>query len=406
MANNYTEGTGAFVFDGEPKLSPVSTILMSHIHQYDKEYQPGFYLDEDAYVSCEDVVKSLIGYALKQLKNDAENKTLKLKLEKVKAECSQFEYEAFQKLPDLLREAGVSVNDTLAEAIRNEATHPIDYVLAVIEDRESNLLAAAYEEAYRCDKLRLGEFGGVGFYYSRNVNFISGSSQGVNYGADLDKAILNQDMPAITALVSKQLAKVLDAILNSDLRQQVAKKLLAGEALHIIEDGVTSQVDGDEKQPEYIPSNLSIEFFKEILANVETVAGIGEQYGQQTLIDLIYLQNFLARYKPGSAAFIEQTHGSRIIEFLHTLPNGKRYLKFVSADLSDETISTTVKVASELEQDRFLNHYRCSECGQEWNDIWSATCDDDCPKCGARHISPYASDDYPSMNNEKAVNKL
>jgi len=40
----------------------------------------------------------------------------------------------------------------------------------------------------------------------------------------------------------------------------------------------------------------------------------------------------------------------------------------------------------------FRNYYRCARCRHEWSDEWSATCDDDCPKCGARHMSPYDSD--------------
>src|SRR3954447_19042058 len=27
-----------------------------------------------------------------------------------------------------------------------------------------------------------------------------------------------------------------------------------------------------------------------------------------------------------------------------------------------------------------------------WTDQWSATCDDDCPHCGARHMSPFDSE--------------
>lgn len=40
----------------------------------------------------------------------------------------------------------------------------------------------------------------------------------------------------------------------------------------------------------------------------------------------------------------------------------------------------------------FVNHYRCNECGTEWDDIWSCTCDDRCPTCNTS-ISPYHSDD-------------
>lgn len=41
----------------------------------------------------------------------------------------------------------------------------------------------------------------------------------------------------------------------------------------------------------------------------------------------------------------------------------------------------------------FQNHYVCARCGHPWSGEWSATCDDDCPSCGARHMSPTDSDD-------------
>jgi hypothetical protein len=43
----------------------------------------------------------------------------------------------------------------------------------------------------------------------------------------------------------------------------------------------------------------------------------------------------------------------------------------------------------------FLNFYKCERCGFKWTDEWPCTCDDDCrnPKCGARHMSPYKSED-------------
>lgn len=47
----------------------------------------------------------------------------------------------------------------------------------------------------------------------------------------------------------------------------------------------------------------------------------------------------------------------------------------------------------EAEDINFQNYYRCPECMEEWSDVWTATCDDDCPKCGTRHISPYDSEE-------------
>ncbi|MDQ6868505.1 MAG: hypothetical protein M3178_08900 [Pseudomonadota bacterium] len=41
----------------------------------------------------------------------------------------------------------------------------------------------------------------------------------------------------------------------------------------------------------------------------------------------------------------------------------------------------------------FRNFYRCARFDCEWIDDWSAMCADDCPECGARHMSPFKSED-------------
>ena len=48
----------------------------------------------------------------------------------------------------------------------------------------------------------------------------------------------------------------------------------------------------------------------------------------------------------------------------------------------------------------FRNFYRCATCGNEWTDLWSAQCDDDWPLCGARHMSPYKSEDAEEGDDE------
>jgi predicted nucleic acid-binding Zn-ribbon protein len=45
----------------------------------------------------------------------------------------------------------------------------------------------------------------------------------------------------------------------------------------------------------------------------------------------------------------------------------------------------------------FRNHYECARCGRRWTDEWSCMCDDDCPHCGARHMSPYDSNDLTEI---------
>ena len=45
----------------------------------------------------------------------------------------------------------------------------------------------------------------------------------------------------------------------------------------------------------------------------------------------------------------------------------------------------------------FLNFYRCARCKRVWLDQWSCTCDDDCPHCGARHMSPFDSENLTEL---------
>lgn len=44
----------------------------------------------------------------------------------------------------------------------------------------------------------------------------------------------------------------------------------------------------------------------------------------------------------------------------------------------------------------FRNEYVCPGCDTQWAGDWSATCNDDCPVCGRRDVSPVASNDVTS----------
>jgi hypothetical protein len=48
----------------------------------------------------------------------------------------------------------------------------------------------------------------------------------------------------------------------------------------------------------------------------------------------------------------------------------------------------------------FRNQYLCNACNCNWQDEWSATCDDDCPYCGTRHMAPYDSVDLTEIIEE------
>ena len=51
----------------------------------------------------------------------------------------------------------------------------------------------------------------------------------------------------------------------------------------------------------------------------------------------------------------------------------------------------------------FCNHYRCARCRQTWVDDWSCMCDDDCPHCGARHMTPAGSEDLTEVIDERGA---
>jgi rubrerythrin len=56
------------------------------------------------------------------------------------------------------------------------------------------------------------------------------------------------------------------------------------------------------------------------------------------------------------------------------------------------SITVTEGDGDEDEEKRlFLNKYTCPDCGESWEDQWSCGCDDECPHCGARNISPVES---------------
>ena len=44
----------------------------------------------------------------------------------------------------------------------------------------------------------------------------------------------------------------------------------------------------------------------------------------------------------------------------------------------------------------FLNFYKCAPLQARWTDEWSCMCDDECPHCGARDMTPYNSEDLTS----------
>jgi predicted nucleic acid-binding Zn-ribbon protein len=53
---------------------------------------------------------------------------------------------------------------------------------------------------------------------------------------------------------------------------------------------------------------------------------------------------------------------------------------------------------------KWHNFYCCPQCGHQWEDDWDSQCDDDCPECGCRHISPYKSEEIRQTSPDREAN--
>lgn len=69
-------------------------------------------------------------------------------------------------------------------------------------------------------------------------------------------------------------------------------------------------------------------------------------------------------------------------------------MKYVEPDAISIVDHVTFKRDCEIPVIRmmFRNHYVCYQCANRWTNEWPASCDDDCPECGARHITPHLSE--------------
>jgi hypothetical protein len=76
------------------------------------------------------------------------------------------------------------------------------------------------------------------------------------------------------------------------------------------------------------------------------------------------------------------TFAREVLDMLVDKPPGKH----------SEVRSLARKASLRIREPWFRNSYTCSECNTNWDDEYSAPCDDDCPSCG-KTMTPENSDD-------------
>jgi len=106
------------------------------------------------------------------------------------------------------------------------------FVLARAFDDGHGLEAIFFEGCWHCDKPRLFEFGGDGGFIGQHCTVMGTSSQYLQVGGDLDKALASSNVEEAAALLEKHLASVLAGIDDSSARtnvtRAVARRLAAG----------------------------------------------------------------------------------------------------------------------------------------------------------------------------------
>lgn len=103
-----------------------------------------------------------------------------------------------------------------------------------------------------------------------------------------------------------------------DLIDEARKTLQAG-------DGKQGTPQDTDKVAGYDRAKL---FMQELLDSVETLSGIADQFGAQTLADLIFLQNAIL-----SGGFIDYYPGqSEVMNIARGLPSGEQWSKFIKVE--------------------------------------------------------------------------
>ena len=208
MANNYYEATGVLVLD---RVTPVIQALFGTFAL--DESHPG---NGQAYIAqiaettnpqWPDVLDGLEGFATQLGIPMPDDEGL--------------------SIPPLLEllavHFGADEDDELANLIERhsfEGTADLDALY---------LTAIQFEGCWYCSKPRLFEFGGNGCYLSRAVRVISSSSQALQLGDQLRKAIVAADIEEASALLALEtinlLAGVSDEPFRMNLRRRVAERL-------------------------------------------------------------------------------------------------------------------------------------------------------------------------------------
>jgi len=215
MANNYYEGTGVLMLD---RVTPVIKALFGAF-ALDENY-PG---DGLAYIAriaetndpqWSDVLDSLqtLATQLDIPVPDEDEPTLAPLLERM---AVHFGTDQNEELENLIEHHQFE-DSTDLEAL---------LLIATCLNDGHNLVAIQFEGCWYSSKPRLFEFGGDGCYLSRDLTVSRSSTQALQLGEQLHKAILAADVEEASALIALEAASLLAGICDEPLRMTVRRRI-------------------------------------------------------------------------------------------------------------------------------------------------------------------------------------
>ncbi|AYN19582.1 hypothetical protein [Alcaligenes aquatilis] len=219
MANNYYEATGVLMLD---QITPVIKALFSTF-ALDESYpcHGQAYIARTAetsdpqWLDVQDGLEDLANQ-LAVLLPDKDERSIPLLLTLL---ASHFGADKDEELENLIEH----------HSFEDAADLGALFLIASCFDDGHHLAAIQFEGCWYCSKPRLFEFGGHGCYLSREVCVYRTSSEILQFGEQLRKAIITTDIEQASALLALETASLLTGITDEqfrlDLQRRVAERL-------------------------------------------------------------------------------------------------------------------------------------------------------------------------------------
>lgn len=215
MANNYYDATGVLILD---KVTPIITALFGGF-----KLDASFPDDGQAYIAliagdggahwddiCEDLATLAVSLGLSQ----------------------PYEQQPAigQVLEILSKHFGAGQDEALENLIEHhsfEDDADLDalFLIATRFDDGHGLQAIQFEGCWHCSKPRLFEFGGDGYFISREFEVYGASGQPIQFGNGIRQALLVRDLDKVTELIARETQRLLNGLKDDLQRQQVQQRL-------------------------------------------------------------------------------------------------------------------------------------------------------------------------------------